>query len=92
MYRDNIRLQLDNTLEDIGRQIESQEQNLKLIDGQVIKQLQILEIFKGKLVNGQVSVIDYLNVLQNYKLTAYTQLQTQVNLWLLYNQYNFTNW
>ena len=59
---------------------------------QLGKQENILEIFKGKLVQGQVSIIDYLNIIQNYRLMAYTKMQAQTNLWLLYSQFNFTNW
>ena len=72
--------------------MDALEQNSQLTDKQIKQQENILEIFKGKLAQGQVSVIDYLNLIQNYKLTVYTKLQMQTNLWLLYNEYNFTNW
>ncbi|MCG2460378.1 TolC family protein [Flavobacteriaceae bacterium F89] len=91
-YRKNSKIQLDNNLENILAQIQSLEENLGLLETQLNNQQKILEIFKGKLVYGQVSIIDYLNVLQNYKLRVYTQLQMQTNLWLLQNQYNFVNW
>ena len=63
-----------------------------LLDAQLEKQKKVLEIYKGKLVQGQISIVDYLNVIQNYKLNAYTKLQMQTNHWLLKSQYNFINW
>jgi len=91
-YRETAEIQLENNLKNLQHQIEALEQNNQLTDKQIKQQENILEIFKGKLAQGQVSVIDYLNLIQNYKLTVYTKLQMQTNLWLLYNDYNFTNW
>ena len=91
-YRQNNEIQLQNNLKSLQQQMSVLEGNLQQMGNQLVKQENILEIYKGKLVQGQVSVIDYLNVLQNYKLMEYTRFQAQTNLWLLYNQYNFTNW
>lgn len=91
-YKKNSKIQLENNLENIQVQINSLKENLKLLEAQLENQEKILEIYKEKLVYGQVSVIDYLNVVQNYKLRVYTKLQMQTNLWLLHNQYNFFNW
>lgn len=51
-----------------------------------------MRLYKEKLVKGQVSVIDYLNVVQNYKMQENARIQMQTNLWLLQNQYNYINW
>ena len=91
-YKENFEIQMKNSLEGLQQQTNTLEDNLGKMEKQLQKQENILEIYKGKLVQGQVSIIDYLNVIQNYKLMAYTKLQAQTNLWLLYNQYNFTNW
>ena len=72
--------------------MEALKENKLLLSQQIEKQEKILEIYKGKLVQGQVSIVDYLNVIQSYKLNKYTQLQMQTNRWLLKNQYNFINW
>jgi hypothetical protein len=91
-YKVNAEIQLKNNLQSIKDQIIALQENKMLLDKQIEKQENILEIYKGKLVQGQVSIIDYLNVIQNYKQSIYTQLQMQTNLWLLQSQYNFINW
>lgn len=91
-YRKNNEILLQNNLKSLSQQIDDLQKTTQLIESQITQQEKILEIFKGKLVQGQINIIDYLNVIQNYKLTVYTKLQMQTNLWLLYNQYNFINW
>ncbi len=91
-YKSNAKIQLDNKLSSIESQITALQKNKTLLDNQIKKQKNILEIYKGKLVQGQVSIVDYLNVVQNYKQNVYTQLQMQTNMWLLQSQYNFINW
>lgn len=91
-YKDNAKIQLENKLESIKIQISALKENKTLLGKQIKKQKNILEIYKGKLVQGQVSIVDYLNVIQNYKQNVYTQLQMQTNMWLLQSQYNFINW
>tara|TARA_R110002126_G_scaffold55819_3_gene149647 strand:+ start:7216 stop:8532 length:1317 start_codon:yes stop_codon:yes gene_type:complete len=91
-YRDNSKIQVDNSIKSIEQQIQALNDNMMLLDKQLKKQQNILEIYKGKLVQGQISIVDYLNVIQNYKLNSYTKLQMQTNYWLLQSQYNFINW
>jgi outer membrane protein TolC len=91
-YKENSKIQLKNNLESVKQQILALDQNMIFLDKQLQKQKDILEIFKGKLVQGQISIVDYLNIIQNYKLNAYTKLQMQTNHWLLKSQYNFINW
>lgn len=91
-HRENSKIQLKNMIESIKRQVVDLEENMKLLDNQLQKQRNILEIYKGKLVQGQVSIVDYLNVIQNYKQNVYARLQMQTNHWLLLSQYNFINW
>ena len=96
---DNLKLQLQsekliktNTLESLEQQISGVYEGLQLIELQLQKQHSILEIYKGKMVQGQVSIIDYLKVIENYKMNLDTKLQMQINLWLLQNEFNTTNW
>lgn len=91
-YRDNAQVQLENNIKSIERQISTLDVNMNLMDEQLKKQRNLLEIYKGKLVQGQVSIIDYLNVVQTYKLNVQTKLQMKTNRWLLQSQYNFINW
>ena len=91
-YRAHSKIQINNKLKSISQQIQALETSMQLLEKQLKKQAGILEIYKGKLVQGQVSIVDYLNVIQNYKQNVYSKLQMQTNYWLLQSQYNFINW
>ena len=91
-YKKYNETQAQNTLESLQMQMEGQTAYLKQMEQQLQLQSNILEIYKQKMVQGLASVIDYLNLVQTYKLMAYAKLQAQTNLWLLRNQYNYTNW
>lgn len=91
-YKGNTKIQLDNNLQAIEQQLLALDKNIVLLDKQLEKQKNILNIYKEKLVQGQISIVDYLNVIQNYKLNEYIKLQMQTNHWLLKSQYNFINW
>ena len=73
-------------------QIGAQDDNLALMRQQLKRQEALRDIYKEKLFKGQVSVIDYLNVIQNYRTAESVGIQMQTNLWLLRNQYNYINW
>ena len=91
-YKQNSEVQFSNNLKNIEQQLEALDKNNTLLEVQLKKQLNILEIYKGKLVQGQISIVDYLNVIQNYKQNVYAKLQMQTNKWLLKSQYNYINW
>jgi len=91
-YKQNSEVQLANNLMSIQQQIKALQQSRTLLGKQISKQENILEIYKGKLVQGQISIVDYLNVIQNYKQNIYTQVQMQTNYWLLQSEYIFINW
>ncbi len=90
-YKKYNAVQTQNDLQSLLAQIEGQRGYLEQMGEQLRMQSNLLKIYKEKMVQGQATVIDYLNLVQTYKLTAYAKLQAQTNLWLLYNQYNFTN-
>ena len=85
-------LQKQNTLSSLRTQMASIKTGLELLDEQLKKQEHLLEIYKGKMLQGQASIIDYLKMVENYKRNMDTKLQMKVNLWLLENEYNATNW
>ena len=91
-YKKNAEIRLENNLKSIEAQLTALDENMQAIEEQLQKQQNVLEIYKGKLVQGQVSIVDYLNIIQNYKLNVQTKLQMQTNRWLLQSQYNFINW
>ncbi len=91
-YKKNNSILLANGLGNIESQMRTLQDNLQLLEAQLGKQQKVLEIYKGKLVQGQVSIVDYLNVVLTYKQSVYTKLQMQTNVWLLQSQYNYLNW
>jgi hypothetical protein len=91
-YKENAEIQLENNIKSVEAQLIALEENIQAIEEQLKRQQNVLEIYKGKLVQGQVSIVDYLNVIQTYKLNVQTKLQMQTNRLLLQSQYNFINW
>jgi len=64
-YRENSKIQLKNKVESIKQQIVDLDENIQLLDNQLQKQKNILEIYKGKLVQGQVSIVDYIDYINS---------------------------
>jgi outer membrane protein TolC len=91
-YKESNKLQLTNNLKNIQTQIDNTQNNLTAIVEQSAIQSNVLDVYKTKLANGQVSIVDFLNVSRDYRLTQLLKIQIETNLWLLYNQFNFTNW
>lgn len=81
-----------NNITQINTQISENEKALALLQNQQKKYEQILEIYKGKLVQGQISIVEYLNLMQTYRMSVYTILQAQTNHWLLQSQLNYLQW
>ncbi len=92
VYKLNSGLQRKNNLQMLHRQIAENDKAMQLLENQQKKYEQILEIYKGKLVQGQVFIVEYLNLMQNYKMSVYTKLQAQTNHWLLQSQLNYLQW
>ena len=91
-YKLNSAIQRKNNLENLNRQIVDNDKAIQLLEIQEKKYEQILEIYKGKLVQGQISIVEYLSIMQNYRMSVYTKLQTQTNHWLLQSQLNYLQW
>lgn len=91
-YKRNAELQRINNLETLKRQILENDLAIELLEKQLLKYEQILQIYKGKLVQGQISIVEYLNIMQTYKMSVYTKLQAQTNHWLLQSQLNYLQW
>lgn len=90
--KESYKTQLDNNLKNIQSQIVNSKDNIKSINEQLEMYSKILKVYKIKIENGQVSILDFLNISRNYRQTEYLKIQIQTNLWLLYNQFNYTNW
>ena len=56
------------------------------------KQELLLDIIKDKVIKGQVTVMDYINALQEYAVLQKNKALAETNLLLYINQYNYYNW
>ena len=57
-----------------------------------IKQELLLDIIKDKVARGQVTVMDYINALQDYAVTQKNKALAVTNVLLYTNLYNYYNW
>jgi hypothetical protein len=60
-------------------------------DGLIQKQELLLDIIKDKVVKGQVTVMDYINALQDYNVMLKNRAIAETNVLLYINQYNYYN-
>ena len=91
-YRNNTALLQQNNIRNAKQQIVQWQQTIDLLDQQIKKQELLLEILKDKIIKGQVTVMDYINALQDYIVTQKTRALAETNVLLYNNQYNFYNW
>jgi outer membrane protein TolC len=91
-YRNNASVVQKNNLHNAKQQIIQWQQTITLLDQQIQKQELLLDIIKDKVVRGQVSVMDYINALQDYAVTQKNKALATTNVLLYTNQYNYYNW
>jgi outer membrane protein TolC len=91
-YRNNTALLQQNNIRNAKQQIMQWQQTIGLLDQQIKKQELLLDILKDKVIKGQVTVMDYINALQDYIVTEKTRALAETNVLLYNNQYNYYNW
>ena len=91
IYRDNAALLLKNNLRNAKLQIEQWQQTIDMAKEPIEKQELLLDIIKDKVVKGQVTVMDYINALQEYAVLQKNKAIAETNLMLYINQYNYYN-
>ena len=92
VYRNNYFLLQQNNLRNTKQQITQWKQTIALLQLQINKQNLLLDIIKDKVIRGQVTVMDYINALQDYALTQKNKALAASNVLLYTNQYNYYNW
>ncbi len=92
IYRNSYTIKVRNVLEMLTKQIVATKELLAILEMQMSKQKSLLNSAEGELAQGQISIMDYIIALQEYSLTIQSKAQTESNLWLLINQYNYLNW
>lgn len=92
VYRNNAVLIQQNNLRNAKQQIVQWQQTIGLLNLQIQKQELLLDIIKDKVIKGQVTVMDYINALQDYAITQKNKALAATNVLLYTNQYNYYNW
>ncbi len=92
LYRNNYILVQQNNLHNAKQQITQWQQTIALLEVQINKQDLLLDIIKDKVIRGQITVMDYINALQDYALTQKNKALAASNVLLYTNQYNYFNW
>lgn len=92
LYLNSAALLQQNFLRNAKQQIEQWKQTIEMAKEPIQKQELLLDIIKDKVVNGQVSVMDYINALQEYAVLQKNKAIAETNLLLYINQYNYYNW
>ncbi len=81
-----------NNLRNATQQIEQWKQTIAMAIEPIQKQELLLDIIKDKVIKGQVTVMDYINALQEYAVLQKNKAIAETNLLLYINQYNYYNW
>ena len=92
LYRDQNSISVMNNLALLQQQITITQQSIAIINLQLSSQQTLLNILEDKVVNGQISVTDYLNAFRDYASSHQNIIEVQSNLLLLINQYNYISW
>ena len=91
-YLSNATLVQQNNLRNAKQQIDQWKQTIEMAAAPIQKQELLLDIIKDKVVKGQVTVMDYINALQEYAVLQKNKALAETNLLLYINQYNYYNW
>ena len=79
IYLDNATLLRQNNLRNAKQQIEQWRQTIEMAKEPIQKQELLLDIIKDKVMNGQVTVMDYINALQEYAVLQKNKTLAETN-------------
>ena len=91
-YLNSAGLLRQNNLRNATQQIQQWKQTIAIAIEPIQKQELLLDIIKDKVIKGQVTVMDYINALQEYAVLQKNKAIAETNLLLYINQYNYYNW
>ena len=91
LYRDNAALVLQNNLNNAKQQIQQWTETVANDEALIKRQELLLDIIKDKVVQGQVTVMDYINALQDYNVMQKNRAVAQTNILLYISLYNYYN-
>ncbi len=82
----------NNNLRNAKQQVNQWKQSIEMAIEPIQKQELLLDMIKDKVIKGQVTVMDYMNALQEYAVLQKEKAFAETNLLLYINQYNYYNW
>ncbi len=91
-YQDDQDLQQKNNFASLLQQMNELRLSIGYLDKQIATQKRLLLLMHYKVASGQISVTDYLLAVRDFGIASQNRIQTQSQLWLLMNQYNYLNW
>ena len=92
LYLNSTALLQQNNIRNAKQQISQWKQTIEMAKEPIQKQELLLDIIKDKVIKGQVTVMDYINALQEYAILQKNKAMAETNLLLYINQYNYYNW
>lgn len=91
-YRGNFLAQNDVRKSRYLVELNSYKEQADLLQQQANEYMEVINSYKKEIINGQVSVINFINVLKNMTSVQRDLSLLQTNQLLLINAYNYWNW
>ena len=91
-YRNYFQLQNSVRIQRINNELSGLEQRIATIQQQLKDYNSLMTFYKKEFMQGQLSVINYINTLKNRMAVNRDYLLLQTNRQLLINLYNYWNW
>jgi outer membrane protein TolC len=91
-YRSNFQLQNEVRVHKILAELQSYDERLNLSDKQLQDYTALLLSYKKEILQGQLSIINYITVLKSRMTLGRDYLLLKSNQQLLINAYNYWNW
>lgn len=92
IFFDNASALLQNNLRDAKIRIEQSRQTIEMLKDPIERQELLINMIRDKVVKGQVSVLEFVNALQEYATLQKNKALAETNLLLSINQFNYYNW
>lgn len=92
VQKENQRITIRNKKIETASQIDVYLRNMKAISQQLKDYEQILRISRSELINGQLTMIEFITILRNYLDLKKTEIQTNAGYQQMINQFNYWNW
>lgn len=91
-YKENFQTQNTVRKAKILTELSAYDNRIKIARRQIDGYNELLNAYKRQIIQGELSVIDFINVLKNKSATERDYVLLQTNRNLLINSYNYWNW